>query len=70
MVSAVIGVVCLAAGLQGWLLREARWWERAMLLVAAILLIKPGYISDAIGILPLVATVASQKLQAKNAATA
>ena len=49
-VSAVIGVICLAAGLQGYLLREARWWERAVLLAAAILLIKPGYITDAIGL--------------------
>ena len=61
-VSAVIGVMCLAAGLQGYLLREARWWERAVLVVAALLLIKPGYISDAIGLVLLAAVVFSQKL--------
>ena len=60
--SAVIGVMCLAAGLQGYLLREARWWERAILVVAALLLIKPGYISDAIGLVLLALVVASQKL--------
>ena len=43
-------MICLAAGLQGYLLREAPWWERGALLVAAILLIKPGYITDAIGL--------------------
>ena len=61
-VSAVIGVMCLAAGLQGYLLREARWWERAVLVVAALLLIKPGYISDAIGLVLLAAVLFSQRL--------
>jgi TRAP-type uncharacterized transport system fused permease subunit len=60
--SAVVGVMCLAAGLQGYLLREARWWERAVLVVAALLLIKPGYISDAIGLVLLAAVLFSQKL--------
>ncbi len=61
-VSAVVGVMCLAAGLQGYMLREARWWERAVLVVAALLLIKPGYISDAIGLLLLAAVIVSQRL--------
>ena len=60
--SAVVGVMCLAAGLQGYLLREARWWERAVLVAAALLLIKPGYISDAIGLVLLAAVLFSQKL--------
>ena len=33
----------------GYLLREALWWERMLLVAAALLLIKPGYITDAIG---------------------
>jgi len=60
-VTAVIGVICLAAGLQGYLLREARWWERIMLLAAALLLIKPGYITDAIGLTLLVIVFVAQK---------
>jgi len=60
--SAVVGVMCLAAGLQGYLFREARWWERAVLVAAALLLIKPGYISDAIGLVLLAAVLFSQKL--------
>jgi len=60
--SAVVGVMCLAAGLQGYLFREARWWERAVLVAAALLLIKPGYISDAIGLVLLAGVVLSQKL--------
>ncbi len=55
-------MICLAAGLQGYLLREAQWWERAALLAAAILLIKPGYITDAIGFVLLASVLVAQKL--------
>ncbi|MGH8851965.1 MAG: TRAP transporter permease [Casimicrobiaceae bacterium] len=61
-VSAAIGVMCLAAGLQGYMLREARGWERAVLVIAALLLIKPGYISDVIGLVLLAVVAASQRL--------
>jgi TRAP transporter 4TM/12TM fusion protein len=61
-VAAVIGVMCLAAGLQGYMLREALWWERILLVTAAILLIKPGYISDAIGLTLLAFVFVVQKL--------
>jgi TRAP-type uncharacterized transport system fused permease subunit len=61
-VAAVIGVMSLAAGLQGYLLREARWWERLLLVTAAILLIKPGYITDAIGLALLALVFVVQKL--------
>jgi TRAP transporter 4TM/12TM fusion protein len=60
-VSASIGVICFAAALQGWMLREARAWERVVLLAAAILLIKPGYITDAIGLALLAVVFVAQK---------
>jgi len=65
-VSAMIGVTCLAAGLQGYLLREAPWWQRALLLVAALLLIKPGYVTDAIGLALLVLVIVAQKLPTRH----
>ena len=49
-ISACIGIMCFAAGLQGWLRREARAWERVALVVAALLLIKPGIYSDIAGL--------------------
>ncbi len=61
--SAIVGVMCLAAGLQGYLLRAATWWERVVLVIAAFLLIKPGYISDAIGVVLL-----AQRLPVRAAA--
>jgi TRAP transporter 4TM/12TM fusion protein len=61
--SACVGVMCFAAGLQGWLIREARAWERAALLVAAVLLIKPGYYTDAAGLVLLGIVFAVQRLR-------
>jgi TRAP-type uncharacterized transport system fused permease subunit len=63
--SAIVGVMCLAAGLQGYLLRLAAPWERILLLVAAVLLIKPGYISDAIGIALLAIVLIAQRRAAR-----
>jgi TRAP transporter 4TM/12TM fusion protein len=60
--SALVGVVCLAAGLQGYLLREATWWQRFVLIAAAILLIKPGYVTDAVGLGLLALTILTQRL--------
>ncbi|HSN19608.1 MAG TPA: TRAP transporter permease, partial [Usitatibacter sp.] len=62
-VSACIGVMSFAAGLQGYLLREARPWERVALIVAAILLIKPGYASDLVGLAMQVGVGFVQKSQ-------
>jgi TRAP transporter 4TM/12TM fusion protein len=60
-VSAVIGVFCFAASLQGYMLREARMWERAALLVAALALIKPGLITDSVGLTLLAVVYISQR---------
>ncbi|MEP6702094.1 MAG: DUF3394 domain-containing protein, partial [Betaproteobacteria bacterium] len=63
LVSAVIGVICLSAGLQGYLVREAKWPERVVLIAAAIFLIKPGYVSDAIGVALLGLVYAMHKVR-------
>ena len=60
-ISAIVGVMCFAAALQGWLVREAKPWERVVLLAAALLLVKPGLITDAIGLALLALVFAVQK---------
>jgi TRAP transporter 4TM/12TM fusion protein len=47
--TATFGVILLSAGLFGYLLRSAAMWERALLVAAAVLLIKPGWITDLVG---------------------
>ncbi len=56
-VTAILGVICLSAGLAGYLLAPLPFWQRLPLLAAAIVLIKPGLTTDAIGIGILVAVV-------------
>jgi TRAP-type uncharacterized transport system fused permease subunit len=61
LITATIGCICLAAGMFGYLFREAHWWERACLLVAALLLIKPGIYTDIAGFVLLAAVAINQK---------
>ncbi len=48
-VTATIGVTFFAGGLHGYYLTAASYWQRALLIVAGLLLIKPGLQSDFIG---------------------
>jgi TRAP transporter 4TM/12TM fusion protein len=62
VVTASVGVTCLAGGLhENFFWGKARSWERAMLLTAAIVLIKPGWQTDLIGILLIAGVAASQR---------
>jgi TRAP transporter 4TM/12TM fusion protein len=58
--TAVVGVVCLASGLSGYLISRTSLWERGLLLAAAMVLIKPGLNSDLIGLTLIAVAVAGQ----------
>ncbi len=62
IVTGLFGTLALAASVQGWLLKEAKWFERVVLLVAALCLIKPGWITDLIGFGFLIVVFAAQHL--------
>jgi TRAP transporter 4TM/12TM fusion protein len=63
VISASVGVICLAAGLFGWLFTYALLWQRALLVAAALCLIKPGLLTDTVG-LALLAVVGGVQLVA------
>jgi len=67
-VSAILGCICLAAGLHGYLAAAARPWERAVLVCAAVLLIAPELISSLVG-LGLLGIVMAVQLPRRRAAT-
>jgi TRAP transporter 4TM/12TM fusion protein len=67
--SASVGVICLAASLFGWLFTLALAWQRALLFIAALCLIKPGLITDAIGLALLAVVAAAQLLARRRGAT-
>lgn len=58
-----IGVVALAAGLEGQFLRPATWLERGLFLAAAVLLIDPGLATDLIGLGLLLLGLVLQRLR-------
>jgi TRAP transporter 4TM/12TM fusion protein len=49
LITAVLGVTCLAAAVQGCMLLKARWHEVILLYAIAFLLIKPGLLTDIAG---------------------
>lgn len=50
LLTALVGTISLAAGLQGWLLKRASIPQRVILLSIGILMLAPGLITDFIGI--------------------
>lgn len=59
--TACVGVICLSAGLEGWLLHRCNLPEQALLIIIGILSIHPGTITDIAGILLLLAILLIQK---------
>ena len=70
-VTASIGVICLAGGLhEQFFLGRAAWWERVLLVLAALVLIKPGLTTDLIGLGLIAITLLSQWLRGRAGAAA
>ncbi|MCJ7593469.1 MAG: FxsA family protein, partial [Desulfobacterales bacterium] len=65
--TSIIGVICLGAGIIGYLIKETRIYDRLLLFAAAFLLIKPGLVTDVLGLL-CVGTVAFIQFRKTKAA--
>jgi TRAP transporter 4TM/12TM fusion protein len=69
VITASVGVICLAASLFGWLFTLASVWHRVLLFIAALCLIKPGLITDAVGLVLLAVVTAAQLVARRRGAT-
>jgi TRAP transporter 4TM/12TM fusion protein len=58
-----IGVIALAASMEGYFLRTGSWFERLLFLTAALLLIDPGFVTDMIGVALLAFGLLLQKVR-------
>jgi TRAP transporter 4TM/12TM fusion protein len=67
-VSAVIGVTLFAGGLHGYFVTAANTWQRVLLVIAGLLLIKPGVESDLIGAAFAIVVVATQVIARRTLA--
>ena len=56
VITSLIGMFGVAAGLEGYMLRKTSWWERLSCVAGGLLLIYPGIVTDVIG-LALVALI-------------
>jgi TRAP transporter 4TM/12TM fusion protein len=61
--TAAIGIIALAGGLQGWLLKRAAAWERGLLVLAGFLLVYPAQAADAVGFALVIVVVVTQWLR-------
>ena len=50
IVTAIIGMVCIGAAMEGWYWTRMSWWERLLMLIGGLLLVIPGYVTDLIGL--------------------
>src|SRR5467141_3270857 len=59
-ITAAVGIVALAGGLQGWLFKRTSLAERLMLIVAGFLLVYPKALFDAVGFVLVVLVLVTQ----------
>ena len=68
--TAIIGVVLFAGGLHSYLITVTNYWQRPMLIIAGLLLIKPGLESDIIGAVLAITVITVQVIARRSAAEA
>lgn len=66
--TAAIGVISLAAGLQGWFVAQATSIQRILFLIIGLLMISPDYLTDVIGIGLLLIVIAWQTVNKRKIA--
>ncbi|MCQ3943341.1 MAG: C4-dicarboxylate ABC transporter permease [Alphaproteobacteria bacterium] len=69
-VTASCGIALFAGGLHGYFLTVANYWQRALLIVAGLLLIDPGLTTDIVGTVLAVIVVGAQWLGRRAALAA
>ena len=65
VITSLIGIFGVSAGLEGYIVRNASWWERLLAVAGGLLLIYPGLVTDIAG-LALVALVLVIQLLGKR----
>lgn len=63
--TAVIGMCGISAGIMGYFMKRAVWFERILLVAFGLMLIHPGHVTDVIGILGLIAVAIFQHMKDK-----
>ncbi|MEW6625050.1 MAG: TRAP transporter permease [Bacillota bacterium] len=66
IITAVIGIICLGAGMEKYFMLNLNRIEQALFLIVALVMIKPGLTTDIIGAVILAITLTSQIIRRKK----
>ena len=68
VITALLGIFAVAAGLEGYILRPMRWPLRVLAVIGGLTLLIPGTVSDLIGLVIVAGIIALQVMQNKKEA--
>jgi len=66
VITSLIGIFGVSAGLEGYVFRHAAWWERLLAVAGGLLLIYPGLVTDIIGLALVGIVVVIQFLEKRH----
>ena len=66
VITSLIGIFAVSAGMEGYMITKAPWWQRIMLIGGGLMSIIPGLATDAIGIVLIAAVIVLQKISQKK----
>lgn len=66
VITAMIGIAGIAGAAEGWVLRHTLWYERLLIVIGSLLMVAPGFLTDALGLVILLGIYMSQKLFRKD----
>ena len=69
VITALIGIYAVSAGMEGYMYVKCPWWQRIMLLAGGLLSIIPGIWTDLAGIVLIAAVIIMQKMSEKKSIT-
>ncbi|PKL25176.1 MAG: C4-dicarboxylate ABC transporter [Spirochaetae bacterium HGW-Spirochaetae-3] len=69
VLTSMIGIIGVSAGVMGYLVRKSLWWERVLMVGGGILMVYPGTVTDLVG-LGLIALGAVSQVARKRLAKA
>ena len=65
-ITSIVGIFGVSAALEGYLLHTMRWYERIVCAAGGLLLIYPGWVTDAVGLFLVAAVVLLQLIERKK----
>ena len=67
IITSIVGIFSIAAGLEGYMIRKMRFYEIILSIVAGLLMIYPGALTDLIGLVLVVLVIVLQVIDKKKA---